>query len=150
MVPKTREGIESSREFRVILNALRRSFPFVKSIRLTDNWEDYKTTLFLECEIDIDKFFKYLGGNRRLPGYIKYVLNKDSPDSDIKGTLSTFGLSLSDTMKISEIMHKKINVVHQSDSILPEEEKIPFYAINISSYYVTKDDLMKYLKSHGV
>jgi hypothetical protein len=150
MVPKTREGIESSREFRVILNALRRSFPFVKSIRLTDNWEEYSSTLFLECEIDIDKFFEYLGGNRRLPLYLKYVLYKDSPDSDIKGTLSTFGLNLEESMKINELMHRKVKVVHSSDSILPEEEKIPFYAINISSYYITKDDLMKYLKSHGV
>ncbi len=150
MVPRTREGIENSRELRVILNTLKRSFPFVKSLKLTDNWEDYKTTLFLVCEIDIDKFYEYLGGNRKLPLYLKYVLNRDSSDTDIKGTLSTFGLSLSEGLKISELMHKKIKVVHESESILPEEEKIPFYAINISSYYVTKDDVNEYIKSHDI
>ena len=150
MVPRTREGIENSRELRVILNTLKRSFPFVKSIRLTDNWEDYKTTLFLECGIDIEKFFEYVGGNRKLPLYFKYVLYRDSPDTDIKGSLSTLGLSLSEGMKISELMHKKIQVVHQSDSILPDEEKIPFYAINISSYYITKDDAIEYLKTHVI
>ena len=150
MVPRTREGIESSRELRVILNTLKRSFPFVKSLKLTDNWEDYKTTLFLECRIDIEKFFEYIGGNRKLPLYLKYVLNRDSSDTDIKGSLSTLGLTLSEGMKISELMHKKIQVVHQSESILPEEEKIPFYAINISSYYVTKDDVNEYIKSHDI
>lgn len=55
VIPMTKEQIESSYEFIVALKLLRKQFPFIKKIELTDDWENYHSIYFIEITIDVDK-----------------------------------------------------------------------------------------------
>ncbi len=51
----TKEQIESSYEFIVALKLLRKQFPFIKKIELTDDWNNYNSLYFVDITIDVDK-----------------------------------------------------------------------------------------------
>lgn len=57
----TREDVEENYEFRVVKRILKKEFPFIKDIRLTDTWDNYKSLFFVDVTIDTKELFQYLG-----------------------------------------------------------------------------------------
>lgn len=51
----TKEQIESTYEFAVAQRMLKREFPFIKKIELTDDWNDYHSLYFIDLVIDVKK-----------------------------------------------------------------------------------------------
>jgi hypothetical protein len=47
----TREEIEDSYEFKVVKRLLKKEFPFITDIKLTDNWADYRSLLFVDLSM---------------------------------------------------------------------------------------------------
>jgi len=47
----TREEIEDNYEFKVIKRLLKKEFPFITDIKLTDNWADYRSLLFVDLSL---------------------------------------------------------------------------------------------------
>ena len=55
VIPMTKEQIESTYEFIVAQKLLRKQFPFIKKIELTDDWDKYHSLYFVNITIDVDK-----------------------------------------------------------------------------------------------
>jgi len=55
---RTKESIENSLEFRTAFKLLKRRFPFVKNIELTNDWDNYSSLLFIDVTVDVDSLVK--------------------------------------------------------------------------------------------
>lgn len=55
-----REDVEDNYEFKVVKRLLKKEFPFVKDMRLTDGWEKYKSLLFVDIILDYDEILQHL------------------------------------------------------------------------------------------
>ena len=56
----TREDIEDNYMFRVTKRVLKKEYPFILDMKLTDNWDDYKSLYFVEIYIDPIKLVEVL------------------------------------------------------------------------------------------
>jgi hypothetical protein len=52
MARYTREEIEDNYEFKVMKRLLKKEFPFIIDMKLTDNWDDYRSLLFVDVSIN--------------------------------------------------------------------------------------------------
>jgi len=48
----TREDIENNYEFKVMKRLLKKEFPFITDMRLTDNWDDYNSLYFIDISVN--------------------------------------------------------------------------------------------------
>ena len=56
----TREEIEDNYEFKVIKRLLKKEYPFITDVKLTDNWSDYKSLLFVDLTLSPSPLLQYL------------------------------------------------------------------------------------------
>jgi hypothetical protein len=116
VIPMTKEQIESTYEFIVALKLLRKQFPFIKKIELTDDWSDYQSLYFIDTIIDVDKLSSmynikdnkskyYTVGDA---AYLSSLLR--AYDNDSKEVLS----NIED--KVKDILDK----LHKSGALTPE------------------------------
>ena len=112
----TKEQIESTYEFTVAQRMLKREFPFIKKIVLTDDWSDYQSLYFIDTIIDVDKLSSmynvkdnkskyYTVGDA---AYLSSLLR--TYDNDSKEVLS----NIED--KVKDILDK----LHKSGALTPE------------------------------
>ena len=60
VINMTREEIENNYMFRVTKRVLKKEYPFILDMKLTDNWDDYKSLYFVELYIDPNKLMETL------------------------------------------------------------------------------------------
>ena len=52
MARYTTEEIEDNYEYKVVKRLLKKEFPFITDIKLTDNWSDYNSLFFVDISLD--------------------------------------------------------------------------------------------------
>jgi len=131
----TREEIEDNYEFKVIKRLLKKEFPFITDVNLTDNWEEYRSLLFVDVSIDAPKLMEYLNIpiTRESTRYLS-VFSSYSPY-----LTSLFASKYDEDNRISNLA-KKIQAtstkIQQSASI-PLEMKLP-RPVSISGWGVNR------------
>lgn len=131
MARYTKEQIEDNYEFKVMRRLLKKEFPFITDVKLTDNWDDYNSLFFVDVTINPAMLMEHLN----IP---------DSPNSTryLKGYMTAvaylsmlFPTSFNRDDSISDLAKKiqsTITRVHQSPSI-PDDMRLS-RPINISGW----------------
>jgi hypothetical protein len=138
----TAEDIMNTKEYKVIKTILKKTYPFIIDIRLTDNWNNYDTSLFIDAIVDPFKLKEYAGDNlstTMMNQFARYVKDKEMWGT----TLSSLGVKKEFSDKVSENIQKKINLTHKSD-ILPKEDKVPHWGIHVSVFAIPVELLKKF------
>jgi hypothetical protein len=118
----TTEEIQNNYEFRVIKRMLKKEFPYIKDMRLSHNWNDYKSLLFVVVDINLHELLQSLG----VP-----ITKSSIPWSSDAGYpyLSMFFSSKIDsTYNISDLakqMQSTINKIQESKTSIPLDMKLP-------------------------
>ena len=133
MARYTTEEIENNYEFKVVKRLLKKEFPFITDVKLTDNWGDYNSLFFVDVSLnpsllmehlnipDSPNATRYLRGYRTSVAYLTMLFptsfNKDDSISDL-----------------AKKVQSTITRVHQSPSI-PDDMRLS-RPINISGWDV--------------
>ena len=123
MARYTREEIEDNYEFKVMKRLLKKEFPFITDMKLTDNWSDYNSLFFVDLSVS--------------PSPLMELLNiPDTPSSkkylrvfshSVAYLSMLFPSSFNRDESISNLAKKvqaTITRVHQSPSI-PDDMRLP-------------------------
>ena len=108
-------------EFRVIKRMLKKEFPYIKDMRLSPNWNDYRSLLFVVVDINLHELLQSLG----VP-----ITKSSIPWSSDAGYpyLSMFFSSKMDSAyNISDLakqMQSTINKIQESKSTIPLDLKL--------------------------
>jgi len=127
----TREDIENNYEFKVMKRLLKKEFPFITDMRLTDNWDEYNSLYFIDITVnptmlmellnipDSPNATRYLRGYRTAVAYLSMLFpssfNRDDSISNLAKQVQT-----------------TITRVHQSPSI--PEDMILYKPVSISGW----------------
>jgi hypothetical protein len=127
----TREEIENNYMFRVTKRVLKKEYPFILDMKLTDNWDDYKSLYFVELHIDPTKLMEVLNipptqSNMRYlnhwGGGVPYITMLFPSKLNVDDMINNLGKSVDKT--ISKI---------DSSNAIPDDMKLP-RSINISQW----------------
>jgi len=123
MARYTKEEIENNYEFKVMKRLLKKEFPFITNMNLTDNWDEYRSLLFVDLLVSPTLLMEHLN----IP---------DSPNStrylrvfnhSVAYLSMLFPSSFNKDESISDLAKKVQSVVtriHQSSSI-PDDMRLP-------------------------
>jgi hypothetical protein len=131
MARYTTEEIEDNYEFKVIKRLLKKEYPFILDMKLTDNWNDYNSLFFVDLTVSLPLLREYLNlPNNIIPSIFSRSLGSTVP------YLSMFFSSSQDKDGLISDLAKKIQStmtrVRNSPS-LPVEMKLP-RTISISGW----------------
>ena len=123
MARYTREDIENNYEFKVVKRLLKKEFPFITDVKLTDNWGDYNSLFFVDVSLNPSLLMEHLN-IPDTPASTKYL----RVFSHSVAYLSMlFPSSFNRNESISDLAKKvqaTITRVHQSPSI-PDDMRLP-------------------------
>jgi hypothetical protein len=123
MARYTTEEIENNYQFKVIKRLLKREYPFITDVKLTDNWADYNSLLFVDVSLNPSLLMEYLN-IPDTPASTKYLRVFKEPVSYLS---MLFPSSLNRDESISALGKKveaTITRVYQSPSI-PDDMRLP-------------------------
>jgi hypothetical protein len=131
MARYTTEEIENNYEFKVVKRLLKKEFPFITDVKLTDNWDDYNSLFFVDISLNPSLLLEHLNIPNtpnakkylRLLGYTVTYLSM------------LFPISFNRDGHINDLAKKvqaTITRIHQSPSI-PDDMRLP-RPINISGW----------------
>jgi hypothetical protein len=123
MARYTREDIENNYQFKVIKRLLKKEFPFIIDMKLTDNWYDYNSLFFVDVSLNPSLLMQHLN-IPDTPASTKYLRVFKEPVSYLS---MLFPSSLNRDESISALGKKieaAITRVYQSPS-MPDDMKLP-------------------------
>ena len=128
----TTEEIQDNYEFKVARRILKKEFPYIKDMRLTNNWNDYRSLFFVVLDINVYELMESLGMpiTKASTKYISWVSNSGYPYLSM-----FFSPKMGDEYNIPDIgkqIQKTINKIQESPSI-PHDMKLP-RSISISTF----------------
>lgn len=139
----TTEEISNKLEFRVFKKLLKKTFPFIIDIGLSQGWEEYDTVLFLEAVIDPFKYQEYTGEPLDSPLIDIYLRQGTDPH----GTSTGLGMSKEIGKKIIDESNRKLKMTHQDNNVIPTEDKVPHWSVKLSTFIIPKDIATEYLST---
>jgi hypothetical protein len=123
MARYTREDIENNYQFKVIKRLLKKEFPFIIDMKLTDNWYDYNSLFFVDVSLNPSLLMQHLN-IPDTPASTKYLRVFKEPVSYLS---MLFPSSFNRDESIS-VLGKKIEStitrIYQSPS-MPDDMKLP-------------------------
>lgn len=133
----TKEEIEDNYEFKVVRRILKKEFPWIKDMKLSSKWEDYKSLFFLDIFIDGDALLSSLD-----PTIVKDRRQWDwFTGSGVPYLSLIVPFKHKDIAKkandLSYTVKKTMNRVQESPSI-PVDMKLP-RELSISSWRIAND-----------
>lgn len=128
----TTEEIEDNYEFKVAKRILKKEFPYIKDMKLTDNWNDYRSLFFVVLDINIYELMQSVGMpiTKTSTKYISWASKSGYPYLSM-----FFPPKMGDEYNISDVgnrIQKTINKIQGSPSI-PLDMKLP-RSISISTF----------------
>jgi hypothetical protein len=134
MARHTREEIENSYVFKATKRTFKRKYPFIKELKLEDDWERYSTLLFVEVYFNPLELMEYLN-IPQTESNLKY-LNRWSDTSS--AYLSMFFPTKANNNNVISNLSKDINDlaerIHESPAL--ESDMVLPKKISISSWKV--------------
>ena len=128
----TTEEIQNNYEFKVIRRILKKEFPYIKDMRLTSNWDEYKSLFFVVIDINLYELLQSLG----IPitkSSTKYI-DMWSHEEGHAYLTSYFPSSMGEVIReLSKQMQSTINKIQESKTSIPLDMKLP-REISISSW----------------
>ncbi len=134
MARYTTEEIEDNYEFKVIKRLLKKEYPFILDMKLTDNWNDYNSLFFVDITASLPLLREYLN----VPNDIRSSIYLRTVGSNVPYLSMFFPSSYDKDGLISDLAKKiqgTITRVRNSPS-LPLEMKLP-RTISISGWIST-------------
>lgn len=127
----TREDIENNYEFKVMKRILKKKFPFITDMKLTDNWDDYNSLYFVDVTINPTMLMELLN-IPDTPNATRYLRVFNVPVSYLS---MLFPSSFNRDESISALgkqVQSTLTRVHQSSSI--PEDMILYRPVSISGW----------------
>jgi len=131
MARHTREDIENNYEFKVMKRILKKEFPFITDMKLTDNWDDYNSLYFIDISVNPTMLMEVLNIPDS-PNATRYI--RRYPDS-VAYLSMLFPTSFNRDDSISNLakqVQATMTRVHQSSSI--PEDMILYRPVTISGW----------------
>ena len=119
----TKEEIENNYEFKVIKRLLKKEFPFITDVNLTDNWDDYNSLLFVDVSLNPSLLMEYLNipDTPTSTRYLRVFSHSVAYLSMLFPSSFNRDESISD---LAKKVQSVITKIHQSSSI-PDDMKLP-------------------------
>ena len=120
----TTEDIQDNYEFKVARRILKKEFPYIKDMRLTHDWDKYKSLFFVAIDINLYELMQSLGMpiDKASTKYISW-----SSDTGYPYLTLFFNPIMSKEYGIPDLdrqIQKTIDKVQQSPS-MPQDMKLP-------------------------
>jgi hypothetical protein len=134
MARYTTEEIEDNYEFKVMKRLIKKEFPFITDMKLTDNWSDYNSLFFVDITLspsllmellnipDTPRATRYLKAFRSEVPYLTMLFPSEYNEGDKIHNLGK---------NIQSVMTK----IHHSPS-MPDDMRLP-RPVNVSGYSIT-------------
>jgi hypothetical protein len=134
MARYSKEEIEDNYEFKVMKRLIKKEFPFVMDMALTDNWDNYSSLFFVDLTLSTSLLMEYLD-IPNTPKSTRYLKSFRSPVPYLTMLFPSEYNEGDRIYKLGKGMQSVLKKIHESPSI-PDDMRLP-RPVNVSGFSIT-------------
>lgn len=134
MARYTKEEIEDNYEFKVMKRLIKKEYPFIMDMALTENWDSYSSLFFVDLTLSAPLLMEYLNipDTPRATRYLRAFKTSTPYLTMLFPSEYNEGDRIHDLSKNIQLLMRKI---HESPS-MPDDMRLP-RPVNVSGYFIT-------------
>jgi hypothetical protein len=134
MARYSKEEIEDNYEFKVMKRLIKKEFPFIMDMALTNNWTDYNSLFFVDLTLSPSLLMEYLD-IPNTPKATRYLRAFKTSTPYLTMLFPSEYNEGDRILNLGKNMQLVMDKVHKSPS-LPDDMRLP-RPVNISGYLIT-------------
>ena len=128
----TKEEVENSYIYKITERALKKEFPFIKGIKLSDDFGKYSSLIFIDIFVDLNQIAKLY--DLHLNPWSERIMNDPNREEDYSVAYLTIPFTTSEEPKeIQQQIDKTIDAIYKSP-VIPDELKLGRKSFSVGEF----------------